>query len=125
MAAVYLGVLLSDLFIFHMGKKYGRRAVNHKWIHRFLSPEKFAKLEEKFKRKGIYFLILGRHLVGLRIQVILVSGIMKMPTLKFFIIDALTATVTITLWTAVGYGGGQGLHNIAVELMRKIAFLHA
>lgn len=125
MVVVYFGVLLSDLFIFHMGKKYGRKAITHRWIHRFLSPEKFSKLEEKFKRKGIYFLIVGRHLVGVRLQVILVSGIMKMPTLKFFIIDALTATVTITLWTVVGYGGGQSLHNIAVELMRKIDFLHA
>ncbi len=115
-----LAVLIADLTIFHFGKKYGRRLITHKRVHRLLPPEKFKKLEEKFKEKGVYFLLVGRQVIGVRLQVILVSGIMKMPTLKFILADAITASLTIALWTAVGYGGGHGLHTLAMHVMSRI-----
>ncbi|HSR09842.1 MAG TPA: DedA family protein [Thermodesulfobacteriota bacterium] len=113
-------VVTADLIIFHLGKKYGRQLVTHPRLRRLLPPEKFLKLEERFRKKGVYFLIFGRQVIGVRLQVILVSGIMKMPTLKFVLADALTAFVTIAVWTAVGYGGGHGLHSLFASGLRAI-----
>jgi membrane protein DedA with SNARE-associated domain len=119
---LYAGVLAADLVIYYFGRKCGERVVNHKRLHRLLPPEKLARLERKFKEKGIYFLILGRHFIGVRAQVIIVSGIMRMPVVKFLIIDTLTVTVTIALWTAIGYGGTHGLQNFGLDLIRRIPF---
>jgi len=117
---LYIGVLIADFMIYSFGKKYGRSVVTRKWCRRFLPPTKLLKLEEKFRRKGIYLILLGRHFIGVRFQILLVSGIMRMPTLKFLITDALTVTLTIALWTAVGYGGGHGLHDLGIHVIRKI-----
>ncbi len=121
LSVLYVGVLLADLMIYSFGKKYGRSVVTQKWFHRLLPPAILLKLEEKFKQKGIYLILLGRHFIGVRVQVLLVSGIMRMPTLKFLITDALTVTVTIALWTAVGYGGSHGLQDLGIMIITKIS----
>jgi membrane protein DedA with SNARE-associated domain len=105
LSVLYLGVLLADFIIYHLGKKYGRRVITHHWLHRLLPPDRLVRIEERFKKKGIYVLLLGRHIIGVRMQVILVSGIMKMTTWKFLITDAFAVTFTIAFWTALGYGG--------------------
>ncbi len=120
---VYLGVLLGDFIIYHFGKKYGRRVITHRWFHRFLPRDKLLTLEEKFKQKGTYVVVLGRHLIGARVQVLLVSGILKMPVLKFLLADVLTITFTIVLWTAMGYGGGHNLRDFVMDVIRRIPFL--
>jgi len=120
LSILYVGVLMADLMIYSFGKKYGRSAVTHRWCRRLLPPAKLLKLEGKFRQKGIYLILLGRHFIGVRFQILLVSGIMRMPTLKFLITDALTVTLTIALWTAVGYGGGHGLQDLGIHIIRKI-----
>ena len=118
--AVYIGLLIGDLIIYGFGWKYGRMVICHRWFHRFLSPEKLSVLEEKFRKKGIYFILIGRHFIGLRVQIILVSGIMRMPLLKFFIASALTSLFSVVPWTAVGYYGGQSLKELGSDIIRKI-----
>jgi membrane protein DedA with SNARE-associated domain len=54
---VYVGVLIADCIIYAFGRKYGRMVVCHKWFHRFLSPEKLQDLEDRFKKKGILFIL--------------------------------------------------------------------
>jgi len=120
---LYVGVLVADFMIYSFGRKCGRKVVRHRYLRRLLPPERLAKLEQKFKEKGIYLLVLGRHFIGVRSQVIIVSGIMKMPALKFLIIDGLTATLTIAFWTAIGYGGTHGLQSFGIDLIRRIPFL--
>jgi membrane protein DedA with SNARE-associated domain len=122
---VYTGVLIADFIIYVFGRKYGRMAICHRWFRRFLSSEKLSILEEKFKKRGIYFILIGRHFVGVRVQVILVSGIMRMPALRFLITDALTSLFTIALWTAVGYWGGRGLKELGIDIIKKISLWKA
>ncbi len=112
---VYAGALLADLTIYSFGRKFGRRIVTHRWCHRFLPPAKFAALQEKFNRKGSLFILLGRQILGVRVQLFLVSGVMKMPVRKFLTVDGLTVILTIAVWAAVGYGGGHFLGNIDFE----------
>jgi len=64
--AVYSGLLIADLLLYHFGRKFGRRIVTHKRFHRILSPERFSKIEGQFKRRGSLFILFGRHLVGFK-----------------------------------------------------------
>jgi membrane protein DedA with SNARE-associated domain len=109
---VYVGALLADLMIYAFGWKYGRRIVTHRWFHRFLPPAKFITLQDKFNRKGSLFILLGRQILGLRVQLFLVSGIMRMPLRKFLTVDGLTVILTISIWAAVGYGGAYFLGDV-------------
>jgi membrane-associated protein len=112
---VYVGVLIADFMIYSFGRKYGRMVVCHRWFRRFLSREKLESLEKTFEKKGIFFVLLGRQFIGLRAQIFLVSGVMKMNRLKFVLADAFAVTFTIAALVSIGYAGGHGLRDIDIN----------
>ncbi|MGA2318726.1 MAG: DedA family protein [Thermodesulfobacteriota bacterium] len=118
----YTGLLMADFFLYSVGKKYGRRVVEHKRFHRLISPKMLLTFEEKFKKRGILVIFIGRHLIGLRAQIFIVAGIMKMSSIKFLIADAVTALVTITLMGGIGYFAGNYI-QVVKENMAKIEYV--
>jgi membrane protein DedA with SNARE-associated domain len=112
---VYGGLLLTDFSLYWVGKKYGRKVVEHKRFRRILSVERLLTLEEKFKKWGIYVVFVGRHFLGIRAQIFLAAGVMRMSTLKFIIADAASAILTMTLMIGIGFFGGT-----ASKLCEKI-----
>ncbi|HSB06608.1 MAG TPA: DedA family protein [Thermodesulfobacteriota bacterium] len=106
---VYFGLLLTDFFLYMVGRKYGRRVVEHKKFHKIISPENLLKIEEKFKVWGSWVIFLGRHVIGIRAQLFLVSGVMRIPAIKFLIVDAVSALFTIGIWGGIGYWGGNSI----------------
>ena len=114
----YIGLLVADFLLYSVGKKYGRMVVEHKRFHRVISPERLLKLEEKFGKRGVLLIIFGRHLIGLRAQIFIVAGIMKMSSIKFLITDAATALITIGLMGGIGYFAGNRIQAIKENLGR-------
>ncbi len=114
---IYSGLLMTDFLLYSAGRKYGRRLVEHKRFQEILTNERLAKLEEKFKRWGGLVVFFGRHLLGLRAQIFLVAGLMRMSWKKFLIVDGISALLTIALWGGLGYMGG----NHVDTLRRNIA----
>ncbi len=115
---VYAGLLIADLTLHFIGRKYGRQIVTHRRFHKWISPERLSFLEKKFNRIGLLLILLGRHVAGLRAQIFLVSGIMRMPTLKFFITDAVSSIFTMALMIGAGYWGGNSLKLLRRGLVR-------
>lgn len=115
---VYVGVLLTDLLLYFVGRKYGRMIVTHKRFRKIISREKLSLLEEKFRRRGVLVILLGRHLVGLRAQVLLAAGVMKMSSLKFLVADTLSASLTIAFMVGAGYMGGNSFQIIRRDITR-------
>ena len=106
---IYSGLLLTDFFLYFVGKKYGRRVVEHKRFHKIISPENISKIEEKFRTWGPWVIFLGRHVIGLRAQLFLVAGVLRVPAIKFLIVDAISAFFTIGIWGGIGYWGGNSI----------------
>ncbi len=115
---VYSGILISDFFLYFVGKKYGRAIIEQKRFRKFLTSEKISALEDKFRKRGIIVILLGRHLVVLRAQIFLVAGIMRMSALKFFIADAVTSIFTIALMVGAGYMGGYSLQVVKRDITK-------
>ncbi len=115
---IYAGLLMSDFFLYWVGKRYGRRVVEHKKFQKLISSEKLFKLEEKFKKWGVLVVLFGRHLLGLRAQIFLVAGVLRMHPLKFLIADAGTALFTIALMGGIGYVGGNSIQVLKGDLTR-------
>jgi membrane protein DedA with SNARE-associated domain len=115
---IYAGLLMSDFSLYWVGKRYGRKVVEHKNFQRLISPEKLFKLEEKFKKWGALVILFGRHLLGLRAQIFLVAGVMRMHPIKFLIADAATALFTIALMGGIGYVGGNSIQVLKRDLTR-------
>jgi len=112
--AVYSGLLISDFLLYWVGKKYGRMLVLHKRFRKIISPEQLSRLEEKFKRRGVWVVLIGRHFLGLRAQIFLAAGVMRMSAIKFLLADGATSLFTIGLMGGIGYAGGN-----SVEILKK------
>jgi len=115
---VYIGLLITDFSLYWDGKKYGRKVVEHRRLHRIISPERLLKLEDKFRKWGVWVILLGRHIVGIRAQVFLVAGVMKMPSVRFVLADAISAVFTVTIMLALGYFGGNSIQVIKKDAAR-------
>ncbi len=114
----YLGLLIGDFMIFSWGRKWGRSVVTHRRFHGILSPERFTRLENQFKRHGVILILVGRQLWGLRVKIFLISGIMKMPRLKFLISDGISALVTMMIMIGIGYLGGASIAALRNDVSR-------
>ncbi len=115
---VYCGLLLTDFSLYWVGKKYGREVIEHKRFRRILSAARLLTLEEKFKKWGIYVVLVGRHLWGIRAQVFLVAGVMKMSALKFILADAASAVVTTMVMVGIGFLGGNSIEILKKDVKR-------
>jgi membrane protein DedA with SNARE-associated domain len=115
---VYCGLLLTDFSLYWIGKKYGRKVIEHKKFHRILSAERLLALEEKFKKWGVYVVLVGRHFLGIRAQIFLAAGVMRMSALKFIMADAASAILTITLMVGIGFLGGNSIQILQKDVKR-------
>jgi membrane protein DedA with SNARE-associated domain len=115
LAVAYSGVLLGDFLFYSFGRKYGRRIITHRGFSKILSQQRLAFLENEFNKWGILFIFVGGRLIG---EIFLVAGILKMPRLKFLIIDALSSLLTVLMWIGLGYIGGHTLQIIREDIAR-------
>lgn len=115
---VYSGLLMTDFSLYWVGKKYGKRVVEHKRFRRIISPERLLKIEEKFKKWGLFIVFFGRHLIGVRAQIFLAAGVMGMSAIKFFLADAASAILTVTLMVGIGYWGGSNIQILKKDVTR-------
>jgi len=115
---IYPTLLMTDFLLYWIGKRYGRRVVEHKIFHRILSLNRLLKLEEKFQKWGIWVVFFGRPLLGVRAQIFLVAGVMRMPARKFLLADALSALITMAIMIGIGYFGGSQIQLLKEDLAR-------
>jgi membrane protein DedA with SNARE-associated domain len=115
---VYSGLLVTDFSLYWVGKKYGKRVVEHKRFRRIISPERLLKIEEKFKKWGLLIVFFGRHLLGIRAQIFLAAGVTGMSAIKFLLADAASAILTVTLMVGIGYLGGNSIQILRKDVMR-------
>jgi len=114
---VYSGLLMTDFLLYSVGRKYGRKLVEHKRFQKILTENRLARLEKKFRKWGALVVFFGRHLLGLRAQIFLVAGLMGMSRKKFIMADGTSALFTITLWGGLGYIGGNQVQAIKEEII--------
>jgi membrane protein DedA with SNARE-associated domain len=115
---VYSGLLLTDFSLYWVGKKYGRKVIDHKRFRRILSAEKLLTLEGKFRKRGIYVVLVGRHFLGIRAQIFLAAGVMRMSSLKFIMADAASAILTMTLMVGIGFLGGNSIKVLQKDVKK-------
>ena len=112
-------LLLTDFFIFFVGRRYGKTLVQHKRLGKLISAEKLLKFEERFRRRGAWVVFFGRHILGLRTPIFLAAGITRMSVAKFLIVDAATALFMVALfWGGTGLLGGELIERLTTGAAR-------
>jgi membrane protein DedA with SNARE-associated domain len=115
---IYPSLLIADFILYSIGRKYGRMVVEHKIFSKIVSPATLSRFEERFTRWGALMVFLGRHFVGFRAPIFLISGVMRIPRAKFLIADSLSAVITISFNLGLGYLGGNSLLMLRTNITR-------
>jgi membrane protein DedA with SNARE-associated domain len=110
--AVSLGIISADLVLYGAGRLFGERLLSHRWMQKVLSPERRKRLEERFHRHGIKFLLLARVLPPLRTGVFVMAGSSRYPLTRFLLADVIYGVVGVGLV----YFGGAALLSVIHRL---------
>ena len=118
-ALTMFGVLLGDAAIFMLGHHYGARILQWRFVARVLTPERYAKVQEKFDRYGNRMLFFARFLPGMRTTVYLTAGTThRVSFLRFLLIDTLAALISVPFWVYLGFFGADN-HEWLMKWMHR------
>jgi membrane protein DedA with SNARE-associated domain len=100
---IIVAVVLSDSILFFAGRWFGPWLLSRNWVQkRLLSPEKRAKIEANFEKRGVMILLGARFTPGIRTPIFMMAGLLRMPIHRFLMADALYAIpgVNLLFWLA-------------------------
>jgi membrane protein DedA with SNARE-associated domain len=95
-----LAILIGDSVPYWLGRHWGMRALEKRWVRRVLHPELFARFEARFQRHGNWAIFACRFLAGLRIPGYFIAGTMGMSYVRFLVLDALGVLISVptSIW---------------------------
>jgi membrane protein DedA with SNARE-associated domain len=114
LAVVWAAAVLGDSTGYLIGRVGGRPLLRrYGWLVR-LTPERLARLEELFRRRGALIVVGARFVVLLRQLNGLVAGSMGMPWPHFVAANALGGALWAAAWTLGPYylGAFFGLNSL-------------
>jgi membrane protein DedA with SNARE-associated domain len=106
------GVVLSDIFLYGMGRFWGDRLLQRRWMARIVPPGRRQRIEDNFHQYGVGILIFGRLVPGIRAPLFLTAGSMRLPLARFLFADGIGAVVGNSLFFFLGYWLGDSFSRL-------------
>lgn len=102
------GVLIGDGTMFVMGRLFGERVLSWPLVARFMTPERYRAVQDKFSQYGNRVLFVARFLPGLRSPIFLTAGMTRrIPFWRFLLMDGFAALISVPIWVYLGYFGAH------------------
>ena len=111
-AIAFVAAVLGDNIGYWIGVRGGRKVALRWGRYVFLTPERLARAEGFFARRGGRIVLVARFIDGLRQFNGVIAGITKMPWRTFLIYNTIGAALWVGLWTTVAYQLGANLVEI-------------
>ncbi len=98
------GALVGDCLLYGLGYHFGHGILREtRFFGRFLRPERELRVERMIRAHGLKVLFGARFLIGLRSTAYLAAGVLRMPFLRFLLVDVVCATTVIGLVFTLAY----------------------
>jgi membrane protein DedA with SNARE-associated domain len=102
-----VGVVVSDSLLYGIGRFFGPRLLEKKWVVRFLPPQKRQRIEENFHKYGVLTLLFARFLPAIRSPIFITAGVMRLSYVRFAIADGVYAIPGVGLLFFLAYWFGD------------------
>jgi len=113
MAVGFAGILAGDSLVFLLGRM-GRKARGRfttGLLARHLTPERIAKVEAQFEKRGAVMVMIARFLPGVRAATYFVAGGAQMSYGRFILYDGLAALLSAPLFVLAGDHFGKRIRH--------------
>jgi membrane protein DedA with SNARE-associated domain len=109
-------VLGTDLFLYMIGRIGGPKLMSKPWVQKLLKPERVQIFADKFQQRGIWFMLSARLIPGWRTAVFITAGVIRYPTERFLIADAISSIPLVTFFFFGGYYAADWIDAIIANL---------
>jgi membrane protein DedA with SNARE-associated domain len=103
------GAIIGDNIGFAIGHHYGRATLLRFGRFVFLTPKRFAHIENYFDSHGNKTILVARFITGLRVFAALLAGASRMPWRIFFAYNVTGAVLWSVVITLLGFLFGHSL----------------
>lgn len=99
----FSGAITGMLTSYTLGKKLGQPLIDKhgKWVG--LTARRFEKVKGWFARFGLWTILIGYFVPGLRHATSYISGISAMPFRKYLLTASVGSMVWVLVFTSIGY----------------------
>ena len=111
-AIAFVAAVLGDNVGYWIGVRGGRRLVHRFGRYILITPDRLARAEAFFARRGNRVVVVARFIDGLRQLNGVIAGITAMPWRSFLLYNAIGAALWVGWWTTVSYLLGTHLVDI-------------
>lgn len=94
-----------------VGRRIGGQAPKGRWLRSF-TPEKIAEWEERFRRRGAWWLTVNRFLPGIRGPIFVAAGISRVPYARVLVFGGVSSFAWNALLFGVGYFAGLKAEHV-------------
>ncbi len=115
-----LGVVISDGLLYGMGRFWGPRLFEKRWVQRFLPAEKRLGIEENFHKYGVLVLMFARFLPAIRSPIFIMAGVMRLSFARFLIADGIYAIPGVTLLFTLAFWFGDQVRELVLRAEGKL-----
>jgi membrane protein DedA with SNARE-associated domain len=112
-------ILLGDILPFYLGRHYGPRLLRIRLLRMLVTPERLARFDVWFRRRGEMVVFFSRFIAGIRVVSFFTAGTMKMAWTRFLLLDLAGIVLVGPLLVWVGDHYGSAI-RAAVEHVRRI-----
>jgi len=92
------GIVCADMVLYGIGRLWGRRLFDYRWVQRIIKPERRQRIEDKFHGHGMKILLTARLLPPLRTGVFIIAGALHFPFSRFLLADLVYAVFGVGLF---------------------------
>jgi membrane-associated protein len=121
LGSAFAGVMVGSITSYWIGKIIGKPLINKYGKYIKITPERWDKVEQKFRNHGSVSILFGFYVPGLRQFVPYIAGTSQYPFPYYLILTFLGSTIWVTTFITLGYFVGDRINF--VYLLIIAAFL--
>ncbi|MBX9627435.1 MAG: DedA family protein [Gemmataceae bacterium] len=109
-----VGIVAADCVLYGVGRQFGPRLFEFRWVQKVLSAERRQRLEGRFHNHGMKLLVMARFMPPLRTGIFLIAGAARYSFVKFLLADLVYAVVGVG---ALFFGG-----SFVLDLVHRVGY---
>ncbi len=118
----YIGTILGDLFIYGIGRWFGRALFKKEWLKKRLRPGRIKLIRRGLEKRSLPMIFVARHLFYLRTVTFLSCGAVRMKFLNFVVADCFSALVSVPIMLWIGFQASEHYDTVINYLKQAKLF---
>jgi membrane protein DedA with SNARE-associated domain len=116
---VIAGAVVADVMLYGVGRVFGARLLEHRWVAKLAPPAKIERIRFNFHAYGVWVLIIGRLIPGIRTALFLTSGIIRLSVPRFLLADLVGALLGNGLFFLLAFLFGNQFKELLEAIKRE------